>query len=64
MSLAPFGTRRLSVESSVEHMEQSEDQVAQTQFLPDLAARGDEQAYEALAPVGGLDDIRGPMAQC
>ena len=41
-------TTRLSVESPVEPMDQPEDQVAQTQFLLDQAAKGDEQAYDDL----------------
>ena len=43
-----FDTTRLSVESPVEPMDHSDDQVAETQFLLNQAAQGDEQAYDDL----------------
>ena len=45
LSWLTIDTIRLSVEK---HMGQSEDQVVQTQFLLDQAAKGDEQAYDDL----------------
>ena len=46
--LANYRYHKTLVESQIEHMGQPEDQLAQTQFLLDQAARGDEQAYDDL----------------